>query len=285
MDDPRLHQELVLPDGRTLGYAEVGDPDGFPLVFLHGTPSSRLDVVGIDEAATRHGWRVLAPDRPGHGRSSPQPGRTILDWSIDFGWFVDAVVERPGTVALLGFSGGAPYALAIASRCPERVSVTALVSGWGPPDRPGAYDGMSAGAQLLDESARHVPGVTRTLFGLIGGVVRRRPDLGAQILGRRHPIDPAIDPFLEALRQGAAGPTEDLGLIARPFGFALGEVAGPVHLWHGDADPDVPPHHAEFIARVVPESTLTIVAGADHGLLYERASEILGRLAEVTPGQ
>ena len=284
MDDSRLQQALVLPDGRTLGFAEVGDPDGYPLVFLHGTPSSRLDVVGLDEAAARHGWRVLAPDRPGHGRSSPQPGRTVLDWPVDFGWFVDAVVEGPTPVAVLGFSGGAPYALAVALRS-ERTSVTALVSGWGPPDRPGAYGGMSAGARLLDDSARHVPAVSRTLFGLLGGVVRRRPDLGARILGRPHPIDPAIDPFLEALRQGAAGPTEDLGLIARPFGFELGEVAGPVHLWHGDADADVPPHHADFIARMVPDSTLTIVAGADHRLLYEQTSEILGRLAEVTPGR
>ena len=34
---------LRLDDGRALGYAEYGQPDGAPIVYLHGMPGSRLD--------------------------------------------------------------------------------------------------------------------------------------------------------------------------------------------------------------------------------------------------
>src|ERR1700748_2811602 len=36
-------QTMTLPDGRTLGYSEYGHPNGYPLVYLHGYPSSRFE--------------------------------------------------------------------------------------------------------------------------------------------------------------------------------------------------------------------------------------------------
>src|SRR5688500_4433105 len=76
-------RHLRLRDGRTVGYAEYGDPDGVPLLFFHGTPGSRLQLRALDEPARRHHVRLLAPDRPGFGESSPQPGRTVGQYADD----------------------------------------------------------------------------------------------------------------------------------------------------------------------------------------------------------
>jgi pimeloyl-ACP methyl ester carboxylesterase len=283
----RLNRQITLPDGRMLSYADVGDPAGRLMVLLHGTPSSRLDVVGLDAAASRTGWRLLAPDRPGHGGSSPQPGRSILDWPLDLLALVDEVTgdRDPAPIALLGFSGGAAYALATARLAPRRVSMVAIVSGWGPPDRPGAYGGVAWPEYFFDAMTRRVPAVTRAILGLVGVTLRRRPALARAILG----ADVRIEPLAESLRQGAAGPTDDLRLIVRPWGFPVGAIAVPTHLWHGDQDLEIPAHHAEFLARVVADVTLEIVAGADHRLLFSRADQILGALADragprLTPG-
>ena len=58
---------LRLPDGRELAYLEWGDPAGYPAFYFHGTPSSRLEGAFADGAAQRHGFRLIAIDRPGSG--------------------------------------------------------------------------------------------------------------------------------------------------------------------------------------------------------------------------
>src|SRR5581483_9655535 len=100
---PQHDVQLGLADGRVLGYAEYGDPGGTPLVYLHGFPGSRIAGGVLDEAARAAGVRVLAPDRPGLGLSSPRPGRTLLDLADDVRELADALaIDR---FAVVGESG------------------------------------------------------------------------------------------------------------------------------------------------------------------------------------
>ena len=127
-----LPQERVisLPDGRLMGYAEYGDPQGVPVVGFHGTPGSRLMFRVADGAARELGIRLIAPERPGFGISSYQRGRTLADHSRDVGLLADQLgIER---FAIAGVSGGGPYATACAALFPERVTGLALVSPVGP---------------------------------------------------------------------------------------------------------------------------------------------------------
>ena len=95
---------IRLPDGRQLGYAEYGDPDGMPLLFFHGTPGSRLQAQVFDAAARDAGVRMVAPERPGHGLSDVQPKRTILAWTHDVEALADSLhLDR---FAAMGISGG-----------------------------------------------------------------------------------------------------------------------------------------------------------------------------------
>ncbi len=62
-------QVLQLGDGRTLGFKVYGDPAGAPLLFLHGTPGSRLKFAIGHAAGKALGLAIVAPDRWGYGLS------------------------------------------------------------------------------------------------------------------------------------------------------------------------------------------------------------------------
>jgi pimeloyl-ACP methyl ester carboxylesterase len=62
-------------DGRTLTIAECGDPDGFPVFLLHGTPGSRFGGQGLASSYASVGARVITYDRPGYGGSDRFRGR------------------------------------------------------------------------------------------------------------------------------------------------------------------------------------------------------------------
>lgn len=78
---------LELDDGRTVGYATWGDPEGTPVFIGHGTPGSRLDrYPGIDdpEWVRRQRVRFVGVDRPGYGYSDPWPEASLLDCAEEF---------------------------------------------------------------------------------------------------------------------------------------------------------------------------------------------------------
>ena len=113
MDDTTA-STIRLQDGRRLGYADLGDAGGTPVFYFHGFPSSRLEACMVEEHARRLGVRLLAVDRPGYGLSDDLPGRTIPDWPDDVVALADALgLER---FAVVGSSGGGPYAIACAAR-------------------------------------------------------------------------------------------------------------------------------------------------------------------------
>src|SRR5215471_4610530 len=78
-----FNKVISLRDGRTLGYAEYGDPNGKPVFFFHGLPGSRLQRHPDESIATGLGARLITIDRPGYGLSDFQQARTLLDWPDD----------------------------------------------------------------------------------------------------------------------------------------------------------------------------------------------------------
>ena len=77
------NQSATLADGRAIGFAEYGAPNGAPIFALHGTPGSRIMFQLIDLSAQEMGLRILAPERPGYGLSSRLRGRSLSDWARD----------------------------------------------------------------------------------------------------------------------------------------------------------------------------------------------------------
>jgi pimeloyl-ACP methyl ester carboxylesterase len=287
-DTGRFERTLAIADGRRIGYADAGLPSGRPLVYFHGTPSSRLDAVWLHDAAARAGWRLIAFDRPGLGLSSPSPDASVLDLADD----VVALLDELGIeqTAVFGYSGGAPYALAAAHQLQGRVDLVGLVSGWGPPDRADAYVDVATIERLSDAIARRAPALTRAMFAAVSTSLRLAPTASARLFARRFdgdgadflPTAEALNPVLEAFRQGSAGAARDLHLIVRPWGFDLGRIGAPVRLWHGDRDREIPPHHSEYVAEAVRDGRLEIVEGGDHLALYRHTDDILSALAQAS---
>ena len=123
-------RRLKLAGGGTLGFREYGDPDGAPLIFLHGWPSSSGQGIFLDGIGKARGLRVLSLDRPGFGASSFMPDRGFLHLPP----LVEELAEALGLgkCYVLGVSGGGPYALACAYALPHRVR-QAVVCGGAPP--------------------------------------------------------------------------------------------------------------------------------------------------------
>ena len=143
---------LRLPDGRSLSYAQYGDPAGFPIVSAHGGLACRMDVASAARVAEECGVRLISPDRPGVGRSDPQPGRTVLDWARDVGELLDILaIDR---FAAMGWSLGGQYAAAVGYALSARVSRVAIIAGALPLSEPGVFDGLPSNRSPIHQAVR-----------------------------------------------------------------------------------------------------------------------------------
>ena len=283
MTERRIQPDLrvELPDGTVVGYAETGDPAGPPVLYLHGSPSSRLEVAfpGIREAAEDLGLRVLAPDRPGMGLS-PFHRYTIADYPRQVLGFADAV--RLGRFAIVGVSGGGKYACACAWVLPDRVTRVALVSSTCSFDLPGARATWNAENRRLYQIADRAPWLVRLYLAKVARDLRRDQDalfsiversVGAadkEVLALRRFREALGRDMGEAFRQGGRGPAHDLTLEARPWGVPLERIEVPIEVWHGRDDRVTSPEQARILVRSLPRVTEHLVPGEGHFSLFAR---------------
>ncbi len=281
------YETLTLRDGRVLAYAAYGDPAGAPVVHCHGTPSSRLDLACVDDELAAAGARAIAFDRPGLGRSTRKPKRVVADVVDDVRELADNLgLERFG---VSGWSGGGPYALALAQGLPGRVARAAVCAGIA--ELAGGRDlvGLSSMDRRVLRWSTGAPLLARAYLAGIAGITRLRPaDALRSIESESGPSDRAVLAalpgdartklawFLEAFARGAAGAVDDYATLARAWGFELEAVACPVRLWQGDDDRFVPFEHAERQAALLADCELVRCPGEGHFLFLSRAAEIVG---------
>ncbi len=276
---------LRLPDGRTLGYAEYGAARGKPILVFHGSPGARLQARVAHAPALARNVRIIAPDRPGQGLSTGRPGRVIEDWPDDVRELADAL--EIGRFAVVGISGGGPYAAACAWRLPGRVNCAGIISGVVPGAGPDlAADLRRRGLGLLnlvldmpwllraimDLGALPCRRLSRRIFELVRALappedeaVLRRPEVAAALsAGLR-----------EAFRSGGQGVADELLLLMRPWTVRLDEIEAPVRLWHGEADSIVPVAMGRLLADTIRHCRAEFVPGAGHYLVFDRIGPIL----------
>jgi len=281
-----VERVVRLRDGRSMGYAQYGSGDGFPVVNAHGGLACRLDVAAADLAAVEAGIRLISPDRPGVGRSDPQPGRTVGDWARDVTELLDQIgVNR---FAVMGWSMGGQYAAALGHALPQRATRVAIIAGALPLTEPGVFDELPIMDRVLTRMSQRVPrlaahwfrvmrfaaGVAPTLYGRLGarelgpadGAVIRDEGFGA-FARMSH----------EALRQ-PAGVAEEYRAWMRPWGFAPEELVVPVDIWAGTRDELVGPAWPHRLAARIPGATLNIRDGG-HFMAHLHYREIFEGLA------
>jgi pimeloyl-ACP methyl ester carboxylesterase len=273
----------VTPE-RRMAWSEWGPSDGTPVLFSPGAATSGS--LGFAGGAVEHvGVRLIAVDRPGLGGSDPAPGRTLLDTAADVSALATALaLERP---AMIGFSQGAPLALACAAI--GAVSAVAIVSGTDelaetvlrgmlPPEirqlvelaeadptaAEALFRGMMTPASLKEMVASASPEVDRAVY--------LEPTYAAAFAS-------ALD---EGFVQGPDGYARDTLLVMQRWPFDPAEIRPPVHLWYGSVDAS-PFHSLDLgasLASRIPGATRTVVDGAGGSILWTHGSAILEGLLE-----
>lgn len=163
--NPAHNQTITLPDGRKLGFAEYGDAQGRKtLLYFHGYPSSRVEAKVLHKLAAAHSIRILALDRPGYGLSTAQrPRRELLDWPRDVQAFVDS--QGLDRFAVLGTSGGGPFAVACAHALPTKMLTGVGLFAGAPPWAAGRHY-MTRPRRILSTLANWCPGLLSALTSL-----------------------------------------------------------------------------------------------------------------------
>jgi pimeloyl-ACP methyl ester carboxylesterase len=271
----KTDQTMQLPDGRTLAFAEYGSAEGNVLVACQGYPGSRLEAVAFSTHAAQAHVRVISLDRPGFGRSSFQDHRSFLDWPTDLLALMERL--RVDRFAIVGVSGGAPYALACAYRIPERLISCGVVSGIGPLKLGTA--GMSRQNRLVLFLAHRAPWLLRPLLNVNARAFRDeqhaskampkamksmlKPDREALVASGL--VDSFAADISETYRQGTQGAVYEGQLYGRDWGFKLENIAfQPLYLWHGDLDTNVPIGMARAIAAKLRGCTATYYPDEGH---------------------
>jgi pimeloyl-ACP methyl ester carboxylesterase len=281
-------QHLTLPDGRTVCFWQSGNPGGLPLFYFHGYPGSRLEAGLLPGLAVR----VIAIDRPGYGGSAAQSGRRLLDWPADVAAVADHL--RIDRFAVLGVSGGGPYAAACAYGLCQRVVAACLLC---PVPPASALAGIPrrrhADLALLMLLGRHPRAARLALAAARAGM--RDPRLLTPARIRRwgpHRLAPrdmealstpviteVLASFREGIRPGIEGVWSDAGIYARPWGFSLADVRVPLQVWHGTAD-TVVPAFSSAAYEAAPLAQRHLVAGEGHySLILGHGARIIGRMA------
>lgn len=283
-------------DGRQIGYGEFGDPDGKPVILFHGYGDSRLTRHPDDELTARLGVRLITVDRPGIGLTDPMKEHTIIDRLHD----IEAVSEalKIDRFAVLGWSGGAPFALAAAHEFGQYVTRAGIAGGFGPFERTGfrnlapkeirrvivilkAAPWMSG--MLAKESAKQLQAGGHSAMANGDGLASSS-DSG--LLANPQIRDNVTRGAEEAFRQGHEGVAADMLLVFRfKWGFKPEDVSRPVDLWYGEEDRMTPVEVGRGLASLLPDARLRVSPGAGHLLHLRYWEEILQTLIEARPAE
>lgn len=231
MSEDVRRTELRLPDGRVLGIHDTGPADADVVLWHGGSPNT-----GEPPRPWRtDGERWIGVDRPGYGRSTRLPGRTVADVAAD----VRAVLDHLG-IALcrtVGHSGGASHALACAALLPDRVTHALCLSGLSP-------------GEPLEGPERPTTGDDEVPF---------TPEDWAALAGPWNWFETVV-----AEASGSPGFDDDESAHAADWGFDPSRTTVPVRIVHGEADLMVPVGHAHRLARLLPAAEVVTVPGAGH---------------------
>jgi len=275
---------VTLPDGRALGLTRYGDPAHRAVVFQHGFGSSGLEVPADAALLARLRLQILAPDRPGVGRSD-------VDRRLTFSSFADDVVAAldalgiPGPVGVLGWSVGGVHALALAARHPARVAAVQLLSTCLPLGEAAAARHLSIRWKALRWAQVGFPGLTRAAFRWLSRRWARHPDrtIGWFIRLMR-PAEARVTARFRALLRDAAVPGfahggrgvyDDARAWCRRPGFRPEDVRAPAVLWHGTADGVWAPGNIPYLAGRLGGARVRALPGQGHMLYLENWAAIL----------
>jgi pimeloyl-ACP methyl ester carboxylesterase len=250
-----------LPDGRTIATSESGALDGAPVMVFHPTPSSRLFVRQHADAALRTGIRLVGFSRPGSGGSTmTTPGLRVV--AEDACWVADAVgLDR---FAVLGFSGGTPFAAATAALFPDRVRAVGLCAAVAPLPLEERDELEAEKSHLADLLALDDEALGRALVD--EATVEDAPFLDL-VLAASQVV--TLRDAVEDDDGGGGVPSYatlhfDHAAFAPPWDVDVASISAPTWVWQGSRDVVTPLEHGQWYADRIPHTSLVVREGLGH---------------------
>jgi pimeloyl-ACP methyl ester carboxylesterase len=233
------------------------------IVLLHGAGFDHTTWALHSRWFAHHGHSVLAPDLPGHGRSSGAPLPTIADMAD----WTAALIEAAGVTKarLVGHSMGSLIALETAARHPAKVSAISLI---------GTAATMTVGPDLLKAAEANDRAAIDmvSIWGLgyqaeLGGSLA--PGLWMHSGAQR---------VLEKCGPGVL--FNDLSACNAYQGAlaAAAQITVPVTFILGERDMMTPARAGKTLAAALPNSRTVVLHGAGHMMMVERPDELLAAL-------
>jgi pimeloyl-ACP methyl ester carboxylesterase len=277
-----MDQTILLPDGRSLGFSVYGAADGYPVLYFHGTPSSRLEpriLEGyggkIEPILLEAGVKLIATDRPGMGLSSFHTSRTLISFAKDV--YTLTKTLNISRCSVMGWSGGGPYALAMAHQYPELIKDVFILCGFSIRFTPKLLLQMGRNKWYFG-SAKYFPWLLEFTLSKISRSTASHslpqwlsglPDIDYQLLKDTSRLQLISATTLkEACHSGPKGPVHDAQVYFKDFGFKLADIQQPVHFWWGTKDNAVIRPHAEAVEQQITNNVLHYKEGEGHLSVY-----------------
>jgi len=241
------------------------DPSLPTVVLLHGAGFDHTSWALHNRWFAHHGFGVLAPDLPGHGRSSGAPLSTIADMADWTAALLDA--SGAAKARLVGHSMGSLIALETAARHPAKVTALSLI---------GTAATMTVGPDLLKaaEANDHAAIDMVSIWGLgyaaeLGGSLA--PGLWMHFGAER---------VLERCKPGVLFSDLSACNSYQNALAAAAQVKVPATLILGERDMMTPAKAGKALAAALPNSRTVVLSGAGHMMMAERPDELLAALQD-----
>ena len=250
-------------DGVQIFYKDWGDKSAQPIVFSHGWPLSADDWDGQMLHFLQHGYRVIAHDRRGHGRSSQVSTGHDMDHYADDLAAVTEHLDLKRAIHVGHSTGGGEVAHYIGRHGAKRVAKAVLI-GAVPPimvktaNNPGGlplevFDGIRAG--VANNRAQFYKDLTLPFYGY------NRPDAKVSEAIRQHWWLQGMTGSIQAQYEGVKAFSET------DFTEDLRKMGVPTLILHGDDDQIVPiADSAMLSAKLVKGAQLKVYPGLSHGM-------------------
>lgn len=282
------HHVHRMDDGRRVGYALYGDPDGFPVLNCHGGLLSRNDVAPVHADAFRLGSRIISIDRPGVALSDRNPGHAMCDWVSDD---VTSVLDelKVGRCSVMGWSSGGQYAVATAHVLSDRVVRVAVLAGCPPLDHPRRLAELNRVDRRFAALSLTRPYAARTAFGVVHGVARYVPALATRLTCLDLPAHEGaairaqgawLSRTMEEGVRNSRGLIDEYRAMVSPWGFDPAGVTASVAVHQGSADTLVPESWGRDLAAMLGNATFHLHAGDGHMIGLTKRAEVLASLLE-----
>jgi pimeloyl-ACP methyl ester carboxylesterase len=279
-----MEQTFSLPHGRQLGYCSVGE--GKPVLYFHGTASSRLETLLLKELASSAKLQIIGVDRPGYGLSTYAHRKSLGDFAHDLHLLAEHL--HLDEAAVLGWSGGGVFALVYVALFPEQVTHAVVV---GAPALP--FDVSTAHNNPLARYAMKVPYVGMlALRRMRSQVLKANADIDAflgskewksmlngfskddvKVFSDRAWLTSMYGSMAEAFRQGDSGVKavfEEHQLFTKTWDVPLSRIpSGKVFVWQGAEDKTCRVDNAYRIAKQVPGARLEVFEGKGHCFMFD----------------